>query len=138
MSCALRGLQSLCVLSTLLSPSSTLRLEIVTQTLLVISSRCLCFSCEFKHSPVTNMKHKHSMRRGILMRLRSITYNCVKAFDPDHFLRPGPLQPRQTWCFLSTLQVRENYSGQVVNTEGPLTPALISWANSLTEPLKNS
>lgn len=71
---ALPALQSPCVLSTPLSPSSTLRLEIVAQTLPVISSRCLCFSCEFKHSNIMSMKHKHSTRHGILMRFNWVQY----------------------------------------------------------------
>ena len=67
-------LQGQCVLSTLLSPSSTPRPEIVAQALPVISSRCLLSSCEFKHSNIMSMKHKHSTRHGILMRFNWVQH----------------------------------------------------------------
>lgn len=71
---ALQVLHHECVLSALLSPSSTLRPERVAQTLPVISSWCLHFPCEFKHSNIMNMKHKHSTHRGMLMRFNWVQH----------------------------------------------------------------
>lgn len=107
-------------------------------------AQCLCFACEFQHSNITDMKHKHSVCHGILMRFSWVQHSpclqCSQSF-PIRITSLGlALYSQDKLCFLNPWMVGENCVWAYVNPRAHLgsagldQPLQCSWRGASRTP----